>query len=138
MAASGIRCPALRLCIAVVLGGLVLGAAQAEVRVVGKRCAARDTGAGWPAQLAALRAERGAALSEDVRTIAVALPAAGEAWYFTKRGHPAHPARVHKIVSVIENRAVKVHVDGTFNGSKPAFDSWLKRLAEDDRLGVGP
>jgi hypothetical protein len=113
-------------------------AADARVVVSGKRCPPRDTGAGWPAEMAALRARPNAEVSEDARTLAIALPAQSEAWYYTKAGHPAHPAKAHKIISVIENRAVKVHVEGTFNGSKSAFYTWLKGLSQDDELGVAP
>jgi hypothetical protein len=119
-----------------VLGALLLGTAPVEARSLGKRCPVRDNGASWPAELAALRARSGAELSEDARTVAIALPARNEAWFFTKAGHPAHPAKAHKLISVIENRAVKVHVDGTFNGSRSAFNSWLKALSADDSLGV--
>ena len=129
---------ATELALALVLAGLFAGPAAAEVHRLGQRCATRDTGATWPAEIVALRARGGAALSEDAGTIAIALPASSEAYYFTKAGHPAHPAKAHKVISVIENRAVKIHVEGAFNGSKRAFDAWLQRLAEDDRLGVGP
>ncbi|MBI4694963.1 MAG: hypothetical protein HY749_13160 [Gammaproteobacteria bacterium] len=130
----------MRRLLAVACAGLLALAAAADARVVvfGKRCPPRDTGAGWPAELAALRARPNAEASEDARTLAIALPAQSEAWYYTKAGHPAHPAKAHKIISVIENRAVKVHVEGTFNGSKRAFYTWLKGLSQDDRLGVAP
>ena len=121
-----------------VLLAVAATAAEARVVVSGKRCPVRDTGATWPAEMAALRARTNAEVSEDARTLAIALPAQAEAWYFTKAGHPAHPAKAYKVISVIENRAVKVHVEGTFNGSKSAFNAWLKGLSQDDQLGVTP